>query len=111
MGITPNIYVIVNLLITFISITFLKKSGKLRLIKVSGKPTKYISTWETLLSYLISVILVSIFIEQHTLVWNLRVLNQISTWETLLIQNIFCLKTLKIIGINPSKLNIGLTEL
>jgi hypothetical protein len=37
MGITPNIYVIVNLLITFISITFLKKSGKLRLIKVSGE--------------------------------------------------------------------------
>jgi hypothetical protein len=47
----------------------------------------------------------------HPYLWNLRVLNQISTWETLLIQNIFCLKTLKIIGINPSKLNIGLTEL
>jgi hypothetical protein len=37
----------------------------------------------------------------------LRVLNCISTWETLLIQILFCLKPLKIIGINPCS-NIGL---
>jgi hypothetical protein len=47
------------------------------------------------------------FHRQHTFVWNLRVLNEISTWETLLIQIFSCLKPLKIIGINPCKLNIG----
>jgi hypothetical protein len=43
---------------------FHKRHVPLRYIKVSGEIE--LSTWETLLSYLISVILVSIFIRQHT---------------------------------------------
>jgi hypothetical protein len=42
------------------------------------------------------------------IIWNLRVLNEISTWETLLIQIISLIQPLKIIGINPCLCNIGL---
>jgi hypothetical protein len=41
------------------------------------------------------------FHRRHTLYRKLRVSNEISTWETLLIQIIFGLKPFKIIGINP----------